>query len=362
MANSLKIATFNVENLFKRAKVFNFSDRKDGDKILAKVDELRLEFDKKVYDGKRIFDLYKQLKDFIEINEVRGKLFKRNRQFEVIGVKANGKDDWGGFITFKAADFREITRKNTAKVINSVKADIISLIEVEDKATLDAFNSQLITKKYRYSMLIDAYDPRGIDVSLLSRLAMRNIGTHMFEKVGRSPIFSRDCLEVEIKVADNDFINLFINHFKSQGYGTSTENDAKRLRQTQKVADIITKERKLDLKNDKVVVLGDFNATRDNKSLSPLLNLKGLKDVLELQFPAPNDRWTYHWDKNQQIDYILVSEPLQNAFKQAGVERRGIYDLAKYSNGQETAWPDVQDHGVTASASDHGAVWAQFDL
>ena len=91
MANTLKIATFNVENLFRRAKVFWLPDRKESDNILAKVDELRLELEKKVYDGKKVLDLYNKLKDFIEINEVREKLFKYNQQFKVVGVKARGR-------------------------------------------------------------------------------------------------------------------------------------------------------------------------------------------------------------------------------------------------------------------------------
>lgn len=361
MATTLKIATFNCENLFCRTKALNFEDRKDGDEILAKADELRVELEKKVYDSDKILNLYNELTEFSEINEVRGKLFKRNRKFEIVGVKAKGKDDWGGFITFKTDDFSEITRKNTAKVINSINADIISLIEVEDKRTLDAFNSKLINKRYPYGMLIDAFDPRGIDVSLLSRFEMGDIRTHMFEKKGRSRIFSRDCLEVKIKLADNDFIYFFVNHFKSQGYGSQKENDAKRLGQAQRVLNII-KERKLNLQKDKVVVLGDFNAPPDSKSLSPLTDLEELKDVLALRIAKPEDRWTYHYDGNQQIDFILVSKPLQMVCIGAGVERRGIFDVAKYSNGKVIAWPEVQDNGITASASDHGAVWAEFEL
>ena len=215
-------------------------------------------------------------------------------------------------------------------------------------------------------MLIDAFEPRGIDVSLLSRFGICDIRTHMFDKNGgRSRIFSRDCLEVKInlagKDADDDIIYLFINHFKSQGGGSKETNDKRRLRQVQKVHDIIIEERKLNLKKDKVVVLGDFNAPPDSSSLSPLINLDGLQDVLALKIANPEDRWTYHYDENQQLDYILISEPLQKACKNAGVELRGIFDVEKYSDGKVIAWPEVQDNGITASASDHGAVWAEFE-
>jgi endonuclease/exonuclease/phosphatase family metal-dependent hydrolase len=184
----------------------------------------------------------------------------------------------------------------------------------------------------------------------------------MFEKDGRSRIFSRDCLEIKIKLAENDFLWAFINHFKSQGYGPQSANDAKRLRQATRVAGIIN-EKKLDLKKDKVLVLGDFNASADSASIAPLINMDGLKDVLSLKIQNPGDRWTYQYNnKKQQIDFMLVSEPLQNACTGVGIERRGMYDVAKFSGGAITAWPEVQDNGITASASDHGAIWATFDL
>jgi predicted extracellular nuclease len=86
-----------------------------------------------------------------------------------------------------------------------------------------------------------------------------------------------------------------------------------------------------------------------------------LHDVLKLQFPNKADRWTYHYaGNNDQIDYILVSTPLKNLFQQAGVERRGMHDLAAKSNGAETSFPEVTS--PANAASDHGAVWADFNL
>jgi hypothetical protein len=87
-----RIASFNVENLFGRAKVFNFRDHSIGDKILGKVDELRDLLSKKKYrakDKRRILRLYKEVKLFIKVREDRGKLFKR-RGWAVKGVKADG--------------------------------------------------------------------------------------------------------------------------------------------------------------------------------------------------------------------------------------------------------------------------------
>jgi hypothetical protein len=85
-----------------------------------------------------------------------------------------------------------------------------------------------------------------------------------------------------------------------------------------------------------------------------------LFDVLTLQFPNPADRWTYHYTKNDQIDYLLVSKPLRDALSGAGVERRGIFDVDKYTAGATKAWPSVDS--VRNAASDHGAGWADFNI
>ena len=96
----MRIATFNTENLFSRAKVLNFRNNAEGDKILKQIADLQTELEKKVYDKTAILKLYNVLKDYIEIQENRGKLFKR-QLFAIKGVQANGVDDWDGTICFK---------------------------------------------------------------------------------------------------------------------------------------------------------------------------------------------------------------------------------------------------------------------
>ncbi len=150
---------------------------------------------------------------------------------------------------------------------------------------------------------------------------------------------------------------MLCNHLKSRGYGATAANDAKRKKQAQTIAKILTD--KYNLSSDLVAVAGDFNDTPQSPALEPLIKLAHVKDVLALQYPAtPEKRWTYHYKTNDQIDFILVSQPLQTAFQAAGVLRKGIYDLEKYSKGEEKSYDSVTS-GANA-ASDHGAVWADF--
>ncbi len=270
----MRIATFNTENLFSRAKVLNFRNNADGDKILKQIADLQAELEKKVYDKVAILKLYNALKDYIEIQENRGKLFKR-KLFAIKGVEASGVDDWDGSICFKREKFTETTRINTAKVLKAVAADVQCLVEVESREVLGNFNGDmLVAKKFPYNILVDGNDPRGIDVGLLSRYPIKNIRTHIFDKekpTSRSFLFSRDCLEVELQVSNNQSLHLLCNHFKSKGFsGSQKDADKRRGLQADKVKEIL--KNNYDLTKDWVVVIGDFNDTPDSKLLQQLLN------------------------------------------------------------------------------------------
>jgi hypothetical protein len=78
----VRVASFSVENLFERAKVFNFWDQSIGDDILEKIDQLQGNLNEANYTElrkKKILQLYGELKDYIEIREDRNKLFKAER-------------------------------------------------------------------------------------------------------------------------------------------------------------------------------------------------------------------------------------------------------------------------------------------
>jgi endonuclease/exonuclease/phosphatase family metal-dependent hydrolase len=358
MSTKFRIATYNAENLFSRAKVFNQSDPSIGDDAIKKIGELENELKKTVYDKAKILNLYNQVKKYVTVNEEMGKLWKKSG-YQITGVAANGTNDWAGSLVFKKAKFNEMERSNTAKVIKTVKADLMCLVEVENKPTITSFNSQLLNSKYKYNILIDANDPRGIDVGAYSKFEFGGVWTHMYDRKNNKRIFSRDCLEVEVHISKNKVLYLLCNHFKSKGYGVTSESNDKRKAQAERVAEILKNE--YDLNNDLVVVAGDLNDTPDSAPLKPLMDVAGMKDVLKMQFPADaGKRWTYHYNSNQQIDFMLVSKPLQNAFVKAGVERRGIYNLSSFTGGAEKSFETVTSKA--RQASDHGAVWADFSL
>jgi len=374
MPSSIRVASFNVENLFARPKVFNFRDKSVGDGLLKRIGEFRKILKKSTYTPANKAKLLQEyntgtptngeapLKNFIMIREDQGKLWQKSG-WAITGVKANGAGDWNGTVEFKKAKFSEIGRQNTAKVIRSVKADVACIVEADNRPSLKSLDTDLLSSRYRYEMLLDGNDQRGIDVGLYSKFPLGGIWTHMFDGSGSSKTFSRDCPEYELHLPNGESLFVLCNHLKSKGFGSQAAGNARRKRQAKAIAEILDE---YDLTSDWVVVAGDLNDTPTSGPLKPLINVPDLYDVLALGFPGqPEKRWTYHYKSFVQIDYLLVSKPLKDRFTRAGVERRGMYNLKNLTASDPTIDNETQFGTVTHwtnAASDHGAVWAEFSL
>src|ERR1051325_1973384 len=211
---------------------------------------------------------------------------------------------------------------------------------------------------YSYKLLIDGNDPRGIDVALFSRYELRNLRSHVEDKIDNHEIFSRDCAEYQVILPSGKSLWMLCNHFKSRGYGNPADNDAKRLKQSTRVHKIL---QRFDLKKDLVVVAGDFNELPDSPSLAPLLQDTAHLHNAFAKLASDADQWTHKDDvaKNKQIDYLLLSEPLFTGCEKVGIERRGIYSKTNF----KAKCPHFD--AVTSEstqASDHACVWADFAL
>lgn len=280
-----------------------------------------------------------------------------------MGVEAGGVDDTDITVEFKKARWNDVARENTARVIKTVNADVACIVEADNRIGLRRFDTALLRSRYPYEMLLDGNDQRGIDVGLLSKYPIGGVWTHMFDVQGRSKTFSRDCPEYEVILPSGRPLYVLCNHLKSKGYSSQKEGDARRKRQAAAVAAILEG---YELKKDWVVVAGDLNDTPTSDRLSPLLSIPDLYSILELQFG--NDmakRWTYHYRSFEQIDYLLVSKPLKHRLRSAGVESRGIARLEELTKAEPSIRTETEYSTVRSwrsQASDHGAVWAEFEF
>jgi hypothetical protein len=128
----------------------------------------------------------------------------------------------------------EISTRMTARVIRDVSADVLGVVEAEDRPSLDRFNDELLTDRYGHVMLIDGNDTRGIDVGIMTTtqveiIAMRsNVDVPDPTSAGEH-LFSRDCAEYLCLLPTGVGVWVLLNHFKSQSGG----GGAKRSRQAQ---------------------------------------------------------------------------------------------------------------------------------
>ena len=357
----IRLATFNVENLFDRPAVLNLKDSSKTTELLAQIAELQSLIDQANYstaDKKRILELAEMLERYIDIQEDVGKLFTgkgANRR-----VTANGRNAWIGGIQFRRSNFSGDQRLNTAAMIKHINADIQCLVEVEGNHALRAFNSELMNRRFKQHLSIDSpNDPRGIDLGIYLRKAtLAGIRTNAFDKVGSSSVWSRDCLEIACALPSGETLHLLLNHYKSK-MNDSPEADARRKGQAKRTAEILAE--RYAGKADYYAVVGDFNDTPDSDPISPLVGTGMVDDVFDVVNHKADDRWTYFYrGKFNQIDYVLVSPKLGQKVRKVQVLREGMPIAVERPALGIVPLPGVTGHST--SASDHAAIAVDFDL
>lgn len=261
----------------------------------------------------------------------------------------------------------------TGAAVRELAADVLCLEEVENVDTLKHFRAQALggRTEYPYVAGVDGNDPRLIDVAVLSKLPITRIRSyqHLMDPVApTTPLFSRDCLEVDIEVDGGQGrstpVTLFVNHFKSMRGGRAATRE-KRERQAGKVMDIVRDRFGSEAPGDRpFVVLGDLNdhleADADGGSgIDRIVNWDQVENVVA-RLPE-GEQWTHYWDDGEeyrQLDYILPSLSLARAAPHTLPEilRKGMpLRAVKYTGPR---FPGVGHD--KPKASDHGPVI--FDL
>ncbi len=195
----------------------------------------------------------------------------------------------------------EAKLERVGAVLARIDADLLVLEEVENLPLLQRLaNGALAPCGYREARLVDGFDPRGIDVGVLSRWPLERYVSHLEDRgVDGNHLWSRDLVEIHLVLGGRRLIFLG-NHLISQ----LGQNDARRAEQAARArayADRLAGEWPEAL----VAVLGDLNADPGSASLEPLL-ADGVYWDLGAGLPW-DESWTYgNGSFQSRIDYVLV--------------------------------------------------------
>lgn len=251
------------------------------------------------------------------------------------------------------------SKEITGQAIKEIDADVLALQEVEGVDTLKRFRDVFLGgfDAYRYVAGIDGNDKRLIDVAFLSRLPIVHVRSyqHLRNPTTGEGLFSRDCLEVDIEVAPGKTLTLFVNHFKSMD-PTRKETFGKRELQAAEVKKIIEARFGPNPGSEPFIVMGDLNDYLETdeegeSAIKSLVEWDQVENVIARW--APKERWTHYWswkDDYKQLDYLLLSQSLAKASSGAPeIMRKGLPKKATAYKGERFAgvgfeWPRASDH------------------
>jgi endonuclease/exonuclease/phosphatase family metal-dependent hydrolase len=375
----MRLASYNVENLFDRARVLATGTWSASRRLLDAYTDLTKVLQQQQYsagDMRTILRLLDVLgltasdeSELFYLRQNRGRLVRRSRDGSVT-VVATGRGDWIGWVEMKRESVSDLAVHHSAQVVHDLDADVLAVVEAEDRWALRHFNADQLAplggRLFGHVMLIDGNDERGIDVGILTRgdYPLGPIVSHVDDADLAGPIFSRDCPEYTVALPGGGTLLVLVNHFKSKGYGGAGAT-VRRKRQAQRVREIY--EQRREEGHDLIAVVGDLNDTPDSDALSPLLGSGGNgvaaspSDLRDVSAVAGSDDggWpgTYGTaSKGNKIDYILCSPALLDSVTAAGVRREGVWT----ASGRWPMYPTLTR--AEDAASDHAALWADVDL
>ncbi len=362
----LKIASYNLENLFTRPSAMNFQHDAEGRAAIEAHALANAIVQKEVYseeDKQTLVRLSQQYKwhsknppksALVQLLRHRGQLF-RNSTKQGLSVVAKGRGSWVGWFELLKEDVNWQATLNTGKVIQAQNPDILITIEVENRPTLERFNQQILKTHYQlqypHVMVIDGNDERGIDLGIMSRFPIQEIRSHVDDRnAAGNRVFSRDCPEYDILLEDGTRLVVIPNHFKSKRNGDDKQSQARRIAQGKRAHAIALEALK---RSPYVLIAGDLNDTPGSATLAELLKA-GFVDV-QNHATYPKDRpGTFDTGlAGNKIDYLILSPALWEKLERAGIERRGSFHPGLWAPFDTVTRAEEE-------ASDHHLIWGEF--
>jgi endonuclease/exonuclease/phosphatase family metal-dependent hydrolase len=247
---------------------------------------------------------------------------------------------------------------NRARVLRDLNADILGVCEVENRRVLTrlAHEPSIRDMGYKYVVVLDESDERGVDVGLLSK---RPFLAQTFE----IPDFYRGVLVCRF-ILGGEPVYVVVNHWKSRAIDGKTATEPKRLKCSARVLEIVQKiiPAMEPGRKPHVIVMGDLNDEDDDPSVLALEKA----GLINLFRPLPPEkRWTLAFDNRDEkrveqnhFDHLFISPELKSGRSVSYVEgsaeimRKDYQMRRRRLFGEWVDWP-ADDYGKVVGYSDH---------
>ncbi|MCM4168401.1 hypothetical protein KCTC52924_01973 [Arenibacter antarcticus] len=368
----MKVATWNIENLYHRDKGLSRSNLgKCASDWILELDALMPRIQKSENDMARIRELTFLLgfenidtHPYAVMRKRNGGLFLKQRDF-ANESKASRLTDWNGWVALQTVAVDHKSTLHKARLIAEIDADILVLQEVEDKPSLMEFNRMLKDfniASYDQVMVLEGNDDRGLSMAIMTKNGYRldTVRCHTVDIAdGRDLTFETDCQEYAIITPKEETVFILSTQF-------SGHNTAKRKLQAREVAAIYDK-LKVEGK-ERVLVCGTLNDVSYSDCLSPILRETDLEDISRLPMcEVDKDKGkaagyfrlgAYRKGVNiKQKDYMLLSYEMSQKIITCGINRKAMWPER---NMKWEVYPTLKNREHAASA--HPLIWGEFDI
>lgn len=232
----------------------------------------------------------------------------------------------------------EEEREAVASVISTLSPDVLGVMEIGDETQITDLIRRLkgVGLDYPYRETVQGGDSER-HLLLLSRFPIleRHSEGEIPLTVKGVPLRSpRGVLDVTLATPSGESLRLLCVHLKSRVGVREYDEAALRLAEAGSLASRIRSILK-EMPEAKLVVMGDFNATKNGLEMKALTGEESHPGPLWM-VPLADERgesWTEYWpaaDVYSRIDYILTSPSLRNRIvaSQSGVARPSIWAKA----------------------------------
>lgn len=373
----MKIATFNTQNLFHRDR--SFSENSFGNCVsdwINELDSLMRGNDRSGSNADRIQELvfllgFDKTYDvpYAVVRKRAGFLFLKGMNYSK-EMKAGDLTDWNGWIALRTKPIDSMAIKNKAKVVAEINPDIILMQEIEDRASLEEFNAQLLPefecRSFQEITVIQGSDKRGqeMGVMLKNGYRIKSVRSHRFD-IDYSPNSKKEFFQYEIKTPSQQTIWLLAAHLQEETKNKN-ESDTFRKKQAHQLKEVYQQLR--EEAHENIIIVGTLNAASYCDSLSPLLRDTDLKDVAKhpsfnVDYDEGRDAsyfrlGAYRMGVNiKQKDYLLLSPNLFDMVKDCGLNRKAVWPEKR------PMWPIYSTlDSKKKAASEHPLVWGKVEI